>query len=445
MPVNSVHPLYSSYTKAWSKCRDAYNGSDAIKEKGKDYLPILEGQSPVEYQAYKERALFYSITAKTVESLVGLALQKNPILNFPPSMHKFFHDNSGVEFHELLGMAYTETLLMGRLGVLIDRSIDGGDPKPIPYISESIINWEADGHGLFTLVVLAESILEIEDNDRFKKTYRNQYRVLELIDGIYHQTVYNEKLEAVGGSIRPNNSGIEMDFIPFFMVTPTGISAAVDKSPLLDIVEINISHYRTSADLEHGRHFTGLPTPVVIGVDESTVLKIGSLTAWIIPNANGDAKFLEFTGEGLTSLEKALSEKQSQLASLSARLIDSSSRGSESPETVKLRYASENANLTSVSRSVEAFMNLIYKTIAIMETLDANSVTIELNKDFLGKTLSSKEVKEFIDSYFAGGISKDTLIYNLRKGGVLDPLRTDAEEASAILALSPVVVAVVKP
>lgn len=437
MPVNSKHPQYMAYEHQWTKCRDAYEGSDAIKAKNSAYLPRLTDQPSDEYNAYKDRALFYSITSKTIESLVGLAMQKEPILKFPEEMQRYFRENSGVEFYELLKSSFSETLLMGRFGVLIDRHIAGGPAKPVPYNSESILNWELNDQGLFNLIVLHERILQQEPNDRYVKKYYDQYRVLELVDGVYTQSVYNSKLELVN-TIQPVNTGITMDFIPFFIVTPSGISSVVDKSPMADIVEVNISHYRTSADLEHGRHFTGLPTPVVIGVDASTVLKIGSMTAWVIPNDKGDAKYLEFTGEGLKSLEKALSEKQSQLASMSARLIDTSTRGSESPETVKLRYASENANLVSISRSVEAFLNMIYKTIASMESLNDNEVRIDLNKEFISKSLTSKEVKELVEAYFEGGISKETLIYNLRKGGVISPLRSDTEESSAIFEAKPV-------
>lgn len=431
MPVNSVHPLYLANQDKWERCRDAFEGSDAIKAKGVKYLPALIDQSSAEYRAYKDRALFYSITSKTIESLVGLAMQKEAIISRPEKMAHYFEDNSGVEFYELLDRAFTETMLMGRFGVLIDRPLDGGPPNPVPYLSESILNWDTDANGRLTFVVLHESILVPSANDRFVKTYENQYRVLELVDGVYTQMLYDKGMQLVS-TVVPTNYGVAMDYIPFYIVTPSGIGSTVDKSPMLDIVEINISHYRTSADLEHGRHFTGLPTPVVIGVDASTVLKIGSMTAWIIPNERGDAKYLEFTGEGLRSLEKALSEKQSQLASLSARLIDSSTRGSESPETVKMRYASENANLVAISRSVEAFINIVYRTIADMESLDRDEVRVELARDFVAKSLTSKEVKEMVEAYFEGGISKETLIYNLRKGGVLDPLRSDEDEISSI-------------
>lgn len=434
MPINSTHPLYEDYISKWTKCRDAFEGSDAVKSAGTAYLPRLSEQTDEEYSAYKKRALFYSITSKTIESLVGLAMQKDAVLTYPEDMAEYFVEHSGVEFYELVNEAFSETLLMGRLGVLIDRPISGGRPQPLIYRCESIINWEMDVSG-FTQVVLQESVLEKSLTDKFVKTYKKQYRVLELVDGLYTQTVYDDLMN-VKYVVQPSNRGLPMTFIPFFVVTPSGINSPIDKPPMLDIVEINLSHYRTSADLEHGRHFTGLPTPVAIGVDASTTLKVGSMTAWIIPNHQGDAKYLEFTGEGLKSLEKALSEKQGQLASLSARLIDNSARGSESPETVKLRYASENANLVSISRAVEAFLNLIYKTIASMEAIDPESVSIQLQRDFIAKSLTSKEIKEYIESYFDGGISKDTLVYNLRKGGVLDPKRSDDDEKSSILDVS---------
>ena len=431
MPVNSLHPEYAAYQSKWTRCRDTFEGSDAVKERGVSYLPALTEQTAAEYDAYKTRAVFYSITSKTLESLVGIALQKEPVLVFPDRLQPYFKDNGGVEFFELLSKSFSEVMLMGRFGVLIDRAEgEGGLAVPVPYVCESILNWEIDSTGRFTFVVLHESILETTATDRFVKTYKNQYRVLELVDGFYQQTVYDDKL-AITKTFNPTNSGVKMGFIPFYICTPAGINSAMAKPPLLDIADINLSHYRSSADLEHGRHFTGLPTPVAIGVDASSTLKVGSMTAWIIPNASGDAKYLEFTGEGLKSLEKALSEKQSQLASLSARLIDSSTRGSESPDTIKMRYASENANLVAISRAVEAFLNTVYNTIVFMESI-TGKVEIVLNKDFLDKTLTSKEVKEFIESYFEGGISKETLIFNLRKGGVLSPNRSDEDEMASI-------------
>jgi hypothetical protein len=228
--------------------------------------------------------------------------------------------------------------------------------------------------------------------------------------------------------------GKEMRYIPFYVVNPNGISWDIESPPMLDIVDINISHYRTSADLEHGRHWTGLPTPVVSGVDSTSVLKIGSQSAWILPNAEAKAYMLEFTGQGLQSLEKALAEKQSQLASMSSRLMDNSKRGSESPDTVRLRFVSETATLISIVRSIEAFINTIYKAVADVEGANPDDVIIQLNKEFLDTKLSSAEIRELVSAYLEGAMSKETLVFNLRRGDLLSSVRSDESEIDFLIA-----------
>lgn len=432
MPVNSLHPDYKLRCEDWVKCRDAFEGQAAIKLAGVKYLPKLSGQNKEEYDAYKQRALFYSITSKTISALVGMASAKLPIITHPTELDKFFLDDSGVQFYEILSKSLSENLLMGRLGVLIDRPVLGGPPEPITYTAESIINWRTDEYGNPTMVVLAENTFQESKNDNFELESETQYRVLKLVNDVYIQEIYNDDGQ-LKSTITPTNSGVTMDFIPFFIVNPFGVGFEIHKPPVLDIVDINISHYRTSADLEHGRHFTGLPVPVVSGVDASTSLRVGSMVAWVLPDHQAKAYYLEFTGQGLISLEKALSEKQSQLASLSARLLDNSKNGSEAADTVRLRYMSETASLAAVARAVEALLNKVYKTIALMEGLAEDSVSIKLDKEFLDARLSSAELRELVNAYISGGISKETLVYNLRRGDVISPDRSDSDEIASII------------
>lgn len=431
MPVSSEHPSFKARVADWQKCRDAFEGQGAIKAAGPTYLPRLTEQSDEDYNAYRTRALFYSITSKTISALVGMATSKAPAVKNPTELDAYFIDDSGVQFHELLASSLSETLLMGRFGVLLDRPEDGGKPTMASYMAECIINWRIDSQGNPTLVVLKECVTEQSDTDEFELGEVIQYRVLRLTNGSYTQELYDEDGEFIK-AITPKNMGVMMDFIPFYIVNPFGLGFDMHKPPVLDIVDINISHYRTSADLEHGRHYTGLPVPVVSGVDGSTKLRIGSAMAWVLPDANAKAYYLEFTGQGLISLEKALSEKQSQLASLSARLIGQSSNGSEAADTVRLRYMSETASLAAVVRAVEALMNRVYRGLAMMESLDPTSVSIKMDKEFLDSRMSSTDLRELVKAYIEGGVSKETLVFNLRRGDVLPPDRTDLEEVEAI-------------
>lgn len=413
---------------SWKKNRDAYDGQDAIHSGGEIYLPKLSGQSVKEYKAYKLRALFYAITAKSISSMVGMATYKQPTLVFPDAMAPYFQEDSSIQFYELYTQALIEIILQGRCGIFIDRPQQNALPMTYVYTAESIVNWMVDDNGMATMVVLEEVHSEVDESDPYNITEVIRYRELAMDDlGSYAQ-MYDAKGQAITGRKYFTVRGVNLQKIPFYCLGPSGLNYDVSKSPSQDVVNINLSHYRTSADLEHGRHFTALPTPVVIGADGTTTsLHIGSITAWGIP-LGGDAKFLEFTGQGLKSLEVALKEKETQLASLSARLLDNSTRGSEAAESVKLRYMSETATLTSIVRAMESMLNRVYKDIALFESLDPTTVSVGLDKDFISSTITHNELKEMAAMYLSGTMSPESYIYNLRKGGRLDPNRTDKEE-----------------
>lgn len=432
MPIDSVHPQYASRISQWQKCRDAYEGEDAIKKKGEIYLPKLEGQTPQEYARYKQRALFYSITSKSVGALVGMATTLAPKLEFPDAMRPHIDGAAPVNFSELYAILLTELILQSRVGVLVDFPEGGGDPYPAIYGAEDIINWDVNDDDVITRVVLRESILEqSSDKDPYEKEYSIRFRELTLENDSYIQRIYDKNrqlIKTIVPSVPPKAAGK----IPFFAIHPLGLGFKDSKPLMLDIANINISHYMSSADLEHGRHFTGLPTPVVIGGDANSDIHIGSTKFLVIPE-KGDAKYLEFTGQGLQSLEKAMTEKQSLLASMSARLLDNSSRGSEAEAAVKLRYTSETASLTTIVNAVEIALIAIYRTIAQFMLENPDSVKISLDTEFLESPLSAAEMTALFDGYFKKAISVETLIFNLRRGRRLSPDRTDADELSALI------------
>jgi len=426
MPVNSTHPQYDAHIALWKKCRDVMDGSETIKLRGTDYLPILSGMTTDEYNAYKNRALFYGMTAKTVSALVGMSTAREPLLKYPEDMSQYFKDANGLQFLELLGTTLSDLLLIGRIGHLVDAPTDGGDLYVTTYRAENILNWDIDEYGNITWCMLTEEVVTADENDRFVKVVSTQYRELGLdADGNYVVNLYNEKLESID-TIEPTFKGNRLNYVPFYIANPYGISADVVRPPMMDIVNINISHYMTSADLEHGRHFTGLPTPVAIGVDAATVLKVGSMTAWNLPD-NGDAKYLEFTGQGLQSLENALKEKETQLASMSARFIDNSTRGSEAVDVVRMRFMSETASLAINAKSAESLCTKSYRTIANIGGMNEDDMVISLNVDFMAGKLSGQEIESLVKSYVEGGITVEVLIHNLRRGEIIPPTMTDED------------------
>jgi hypothetical protein len=427
-----AHPEYLAVQDEYQTIRDCFNGSKAIKDAGERYLPRLGAQDSKDYENYKRRALFFPITSKTVATLVGFATLKDPELEYDPQMVSYFTDGIGsYQFTEFYIRNLQEIILMGRIGTLIDAPTTGSrQPMPISYAAEHIINWSTFDDGTIEWVLLRETIYSPNPNKRFAYNAETQYRWCGLRNGTYTVELLNDNLE-VKSTVVPTFGGRSLSYVPFSCTGTSGVHMQVDRPPMLDISTINVSHYMTSADLEWGRHFVGLPTPVVIGVDSSTVLKIGGTSAWVLPNEGSDAKYLEFLGQGLGSLENALKEKIGLMASMSARLVDSSTKGSEAAETVRLRYLSETASLKQLVLSTQTGLNMTYSTIASMLSVPAPEV--EMSKDFLATPLEAGVIRELFNAYFNGAINKETLIYNLKRSELLDPTIDDEDQLTGIL------------
>jgi len=435
MPVNSEHRQFNAWRVRWAKCRNTVAGSDAIKLAGTKYLPMLSGQSQQSYNAYKERALFFGATSRTVAGLVGMIFRKDPNItgNNDRELLETTVSKDGKTLMEFLRETTKEVIEVGRVGVLIDAQADGeGQAYFAEYPTEAIINWRTymkDGLLKLSLVVLMEEY-EIPTQDKFKTELKMQFRELLLENGIYKVNIWrkvgtseeNASQWAVINSFYPTVGGRYLDYIPFHFITPSGSNmGAIEKPPILDIAEVNLSHYRSSADLEHGRHFTGLPTAYVAGFDpKTTELKIGSETAWVSSDPNAKAAFLEFTGQGLGTLKDALAEKNRMMTILGARLLEETNpKAAEATETHRLRKSGENNIVATIAKSISGATTQLLEWLSDWRTDIRSGYTIELNTDYVQTKLKSDEIVAMVGAWQNGAISDENLVWNFQQGEIL--------------------------
>ena len=441
MAVDTQHEEYEEYYDQWERCEHAAEGQDEIHEYGIKYLPRLSGQTDQEYKGYKDRALFYNATQRTIDGLTGMMFLKPPVTEYPTALEAIVADvsMSGLSLHQFAEMIAEEVVKIGRCGVLVDhppmtdamtlaqaQSL-GMRPYMRMYDAESIINWRTDrisGVDMLTLVVLEEEY-EVYD-DEFSYDCKPQWRVLDLLEGIYRQRVFrkNEKGDFyVESEIFPSSQGKAIARIPFEFFGVRDNRPCVDKPPLLDLVDVNISHYRTTADYEHGLHFTGLPTPVVTGFysdDQSASLRIGSGTAWLLPDPASKAFYLEFSGQGLSELREALRAKESMMATLGARILAPEKKGVETAQTAAIHRAGENSVLASIAQSISIGLTHCLEWMANWSGI-AGDLRVEINRDYIPQSMTHQDVAELVKSWQAGAISHETLFDNLVKGDIIRP------------------------
>lgn len=470
MPVNSTHPEYDANAAAWLRARDVFAGEDAVKAANIRYLPKLDSQSADEYNAYRTRASFFNATARTADGFVGLIFRREPTFKLPDDSAgvgralKAFVDDAdmlGTSLSAYAKNVVAEVIAVGRAGTLVDwqgGSATGhqGEERAyaVLYTAEQILNWRTgrvNGRNVLTLLVLSEQVERpATDGDEFDPDEVEQLRVLRLVPGgetgwSYQVEIWRQgekkskrgKAEWTKVETRiPLRLGKPLPLIPFVFHGPRHSLPVVDKLPLADIIAVNLDHYRLNADYKHGLHFTALPTAWVSGFDKSSNLRIGSSTAWVAETPGATAGFLEFTGQGLTTFERAMDRDERLMAVLGTRMLEAQKRVGESADAIELRQSGENSVLSAVSLSVSDSLTHVLRwvywwnsTEDTPEAIGEDRVLITVNSDFSTKGMTSDEITAVVAAWQAGAISQATMFDLFRRGEVLPVGRTDEEEA----------------
>lgn len=466
MTVKHQHPSYTAMVNKWQRCADVCKGQDAIHEAGKTYLPQLLEQTEAEYQSYKGRTPFYNATWRTVVGLQGMLFRKPPKVIVPPIVEPMLKNINlaGSPLHIFALEASEECLKIGRVGIFVDFPIvaegataadairENYRPSMKMYTAMSIINWKTTtvkNETVLSMVVLKECadirVDEFQDKDQI------QYRVLDLTDiqsqdsvvkKVYRVRVFtiNDKNEDILMSTSlPTINGEYLEAIPFQFIGVDDVSWTIDEPPLIDLVDMNLSHYRTTADYEHGCHFTGLPTPVISGYTpdngegaSTEKFCIGSMTAWVFPRADAKASFLEFTGQGLGALEKNLSKKEGYMAILGARMLEVQVRGVESANTAAIHRGGEQSMLSSVAQAISIGIKKALEIFCKFAGVSIDGVMFDLNRDFFPVPMDALTLTAIIAGWQNGAYSYETMFENLKSGEIIALETTVEEEQQAI-------------
>ncbi len=416
MPINSKHPEYDSSKSMLT--HDANYGNV------KDYVPRLVGQSSKEYEQYRDRAVYYNITKRTNAALTGAILRKPYSTNIDVDIVQAY---GGLTFDEFLSQSISDVLIHGRIGILVDYDNEIQYPYIVSYPNGKIINWRYE-HGILSMVVLEETTFIPKEDDPYDYQEVVRYRELYLDEnGLYAVRLWQEGKQNqfdVVEMFEPTIRGSRLDYIPFVFANTKTTTPDVEEPTLFNIAEINISHFRTSADIEHCAHFTALPQPWLSGdlKEETSSLPIGTYEVWQLEEG-AKVGYLEFNGNGIKSLQEIAKSKEEAMIALGASLLQGK-KGVESAEALRIRQGSESSTLVQLTTSIESAMQQVL-TLFYRWLGNETEVEFVLNKDFTNIKLSPQELKALMDAYIAGTISQDTFLHNLYEGEIVKDVENE--------------------
>ena len=455
MPINDPHPEYEAMTSRWKRCRDVAAGSDAVKAAGTRYLPRPPGMDHFDgsYRAYLARTLFFNAMSRTIDGLAGAIFQKSPTVVVPKTVEPSLADIS-LSDESLDGFALRvtrEVLTTGRCAVLVDvaSAETNNGPYMALYPAESLVSWRTGGRGGSSVLVRAVLHVVIDEpdaKDESKISRRDMYRELVLSDNVYRVRLWtslprlhvrdtSKEIWVSGDWMTPQRRGKPLSFIPLLIIGANRLGAHVARPPLVDLADVNLSHYRSSADREAALYFVSMPTPWVSGAKGDGPLKIGASVAWDLEK-DGRAGMLEHSGQGIGAIKDAMQEKTAMMATLGARLLEEAPRVGETATAVTMRHAGEHATLRTIAQTVEAGLSQALGWFAwwvgTEKTPADVGASIELNKDFLNVRMSAEDMKALMLMWQTDGISFETLHYNLTQGEAMRPGVTADDERRQI-------------
>jgi len=451
MPVSSEHPDYTRKITRWRKNRDAFDGEDAVKAAGETYLIAPGGFTTRDYDRYIQRAEWFGATSRTVEGLTGAVMAKQPEIEADTRAlaHMQNITLTGLSANLLAGLVLSDNLLIGRYGILLDWNQEEMRPYWSGYPAECIINWKThilNGKEMLTMYVIKE--IDYEARDAYESEELTRYRVgwLDSV-GNYQVALYEEMAErgeyAQVNMWTPTRKGEPLKFIPLQFFGARDLTPHVYNAPMTPLVNVNYTNYRHSADFEHGLFLTALPTPYVTGwqADDGEPLKIGSLTAWMIPDPQAKVGFLEFAGQGLQPHENALDKDRIRMATLGARLLEEQPETQETFGAVRMRHSGENSILRKSAGLVSEGMSNVLRWhhwwASVTEEMASPDIRYRLNMDFSTARMTAQDLTALMAVWQAGGMSDESFHWNLQQGEMLPDGRSFEEERELIAARAP--------
>lgn len=435
MDVKTLHPdLTSARLAEWILMRDAAAGEGAVKARGEAYLPKPSGfktrpdGGKAMYDAYRMRAQFPEILAPSISAMVGIIHDSESRVELPGALDFIIEraTENGLTLDAFHRRITRQLLEVGRYGVLADAPEGAGQPFLVGYGAEVIINWDADG----TFFVLDETQLV---RDGFEWIEFSRFRVLELIEGRYIQTVF-EGPDLVPTEILPEGVGaLALEVVPFVVATSRDLTPVPEPPPLVGVGRAAVAIYQLSADYRHQLYMSGQETLVIINGKVPDAIGAGVVIELEgTESRKPDAKYVGPSGVGIEAHKVAIEQNLKASVRAGARMFDQTESRQESGEARRLRFAAETATLMSVAQNSCAALEASLRHVAVMVGADPKQVVVAPPTDLLDSTMSPDDAVKLVKVWQEGAISYETLYAAFQRGGLADIDRTHEEESKLI-------------
>ena len=442
--MTKTNPSYSRIpqdaAERWEMVRRVCRGAQAVK--GGGFLPYLNAQdesdeNKARNEAYVDRAVFYNVTGRTRDGLLGLAFRRDPDTEQLPEKLKYLlqnADGNGSSIYQQSQAAVVSVLETGRHGLLVDYSESLSKPLIKSYQAEDIINWRTeivDGETHLTLLVLHEIH---EEATGYETTCIDQWREYVLADGVVTTRLWRKTsagIAQVSEDVILKSSRGSLPAIPFVFIGAQNNDESIDEAPLFDLAHLNVAHYRNSADYEDSVFFAGQAQPWISGLTEEwrdhlekSGIYVGSRSPIPLP-VNGAFGFAQVQPNTLA--KEAMDQKEAQMSALGAQLLENSKAAKTATQDDNEKEATTSVLSTVVGNVSEAYARAFVFCGQFLGQEFSPPAQYKINQDFVRMTADPQMITAIVDSWQKGAFAKVDARAFLRRINVIPADRTDEQ------------------
>lgn len=453
---------YTNMIPRRKKHRACFQGTEAIRRGGRDFVPQYDGESDPRYAVRVRRAAFYNGYARTVQAAVGLILAEEPKLDEDNDARIIALteniDAAGTHLAVLSKKLLTSSIVDSKAGLLaeftdpsspkIDRSKASAAAAPGAELSSDdeiklglrpyLLLYKDDdiyrelyetvnGVKVLTLLILRETVQRRKG--KFGVITVTQYRVYTNTAGIIAFSLWEAPQEGATG--RPTmtrgpitvSNQVEIPWSPLITGDEIPESPGEYKAALSDLADLNIQYHISLTDHLSLQSLAYVPTPVRIGANKDH--ETGLYPPVVLgPGNTLEAPFQEGIQQPIYWLsppvdvlefgESTLVQTKADMANMGAAFLSAETRAAETAEGKRIDSAASRATLTNIHRATK---DCLERAVGFMARyLNTKGGSVVLTKDFTGEGPDTAYMQIILSAYQADTVTLEELRHVLQTG-----------------------------
>ena len=407
----------------WGVMAAVTRGTNYIRDLSETYLPQEPREDQDAYTTRVDRSVLSPYTSRLIETAAGAILRK-PIhiegdqywLDLAQNI-----DGLGSSINEYARRALVSSLTYGHSAILVDypaatgalnlaeERAMGRRPYFVHVDAPQIWGWRKEA-GTNRLLQVRIHDYDVRPLNEFGEEQVEEMRV--IYPGKYDLYTLGQDVVEFSAT-----GGYSLNEIPLVPIYSNRRGLLISQPPLLDIANLNITHYQRQADLIHALHIAAMPTLVLEGWDDTTGSATMGVNYAIAMQPGNKAYYVQADATSFDAQMAELESLASQMSTLGVTKLFGQKFVAESAEAKRIDQAQSNSVLSIISQELESALNQAFAFAAEYVGMEPPEITID--RDFDYYRLIGQDVSVLAQLNQMGKISDAMLLEILRRGEIL--------------------------